>query len=283
MYHRVVEPKDISFPIEAGMYVRPETFAAHAKLLSQNYNVIDLDSLVEKVVAGEQIPKKTIALTFDDGWIDNYNYALPILEYYKLPATVFLATGFVGHRTLFWTDRVAASLKLNKTDIQKIVEDAELDDISSIEAVIAGLKTKSIKIRNKTVSRLAKGAPAIERQFMNWQEALEMANKGVRLACHSHEHEFATFLSEQAFTEDTEKSLSQLEEAKVKNLSSVYCYPGGKYSKSTNRVLKKLGFKASLAVHKESKLDHPVPVFGRVGIHEDISKTTDMFEARLYL
>lgn len=71
--------------------VTPVTFERQMHFLkSHRYNVIPLSSLVELIRNNQKIPRKTIVITFDDGYKDNYVYAFPILKKYNLPATIFI-------------------------------------------------------------------------------------------------------------------------------------------------------------------------------------------------
>lgn len=77
--------------------VKPEDFKTQMDWLYQKkYNVISLSKLVDIVKLKEKIPPKTLVLTFDDGFKDNYFNAFPILKKYNFPATIFLTTDFIG-------------------------------------------------------------------------------------------------------------------------------------------------------------------------------------------
>jgi len=70
-----------------------------------HYNVLPLESLATLIKARKKIPPKTISITFDDGYKDNYIYVFPILKKYRLPATVFIITDEVGrHDRLSWDE-----------------------------------------------------------------------------------------------------------------------------------------------------------------------------------
>jgi peptidoglycan/xylan/chitin deacetylase (PgdA/CDA1 family) len=77
--------------------VSVETFRRQMHFLkAHRYNVIPLEELAALVKEKKKIPPRTLALTFDDGYVDNYTYAFPILKQYALPATLFIIVNEVG-------------------------------------------------------------------------------------------------------------------------------------------------------------------------------------------
>jgi peptidoglycan/xylan/chitin deacetylase (PgdA/CDA1 family) len=98
MYHRVAEPGDDPW----GLCVSPCRFAEQMEVLARGARTVPLAALPEAVAAG----RAAVAVTFDDGYADNLSAALPVLERYGIPATVFLATGWVGRPREFWWDEL---------------------------------------------------------------------------------------------------------------------------------------------------------------------------------
>ena len=87
MYHSV---KPVSDPNDR-LCVPLDKFERQMRFLKQyGYNVIALEDLGNLIREGKKIPFRTVVITFDDGYMDNYTYAFPVLEKYALPATVFL-------------------------------------------------------------------------------------------------------------------------------------------------------------------------------------------------
>jgi peptidoglycan/xylan/chitin deacetylase (PgdA/CDA1 family) len=90
MYH------SISAQPESSLNVSPENFTRQMDFLKrEGYSVISLDELVSGIKSGRKFSSKTVVITFDDGFENNYLYAFPVLAKYKMPATVFLITGYL--------------------------------------------------------------------------------------------------------------------------------------------------------------------------------------------
>ena len=88
MYHLVDEPVKAS-----SVYVRPDSFERQMEFLRlHRYRVVPLEKLVEDIKAGRKIPPKTVSITFDDGTIDNFTHAFPVLRKMGFPATIFMIT-----------------------------------------------------------------------------------------------------------------------------------------------------------------------------------------------
>jgi peptidoglycan/xylan/chitin deacetylase (PgdA/CDA1 family) len=69
--------------------------------LSSGYEVVSLGRIVEIIKRGEKINPKAVAITFDDGYVDNYTFAAPILAKYGLTACFFIASGYIGTNRVF--------------------------------------------------------------------------------------------------------------------------------------------------------------------------------------
>jgi peptidoglycan/xylan/chitin deacetylase (PgdA/CDA1 family) len=84
-------------PIGMGLrsaYVVPEDFSDQIEsLLAHGYQIISLSTLVDRLRQGQDIPENWVCITFDDGYVDNYRYAFPVLKRLGVPAAIFLITG----------------------------------------------------------------------------------------------------------------------------------------------------------------------------------------------
>lgn len=93
-YHRIDDEQHRSC-------VAPAAFGTQMRLLrEEGWNVVSLASLAPTLGGGEPFPERTVCVTFDDGFADNHANAFPVLARWSIPATIFLATGFVGGKDL---------------------------------------------------------------------------------------------------------------------------------------------------------------------------------------
>ena len=92
MYHNIDEHY-----AESKLSVSPESFHRQMKFLRQHrYKVVSLEELARLIVSDKHIPYGTVAVTFDDGYMNNYTNAFEVLKKYNIPATIFVPTDKVG-------------------------------------------------------------------------------------------------------------------------------------------------------------------------------------------
>lgn len=110
MYHSVAAAERIGFQ-DPAMVMPASVFATQMSFLSRRRRVISLNALAEMLAMGKQPKSGTVVITFDDGYLDNYEVAAPILTRHGLPATVFLATGYIERMENMWIDVVYVMFK----------------------------------------------------------------------------------------------------------------------------------------------------------------------------
>ncbi len=105
LYHRVAALKSDPW----GLAVAPGRFAEHLEVLRRHARPMPLGELSQALRDGG-LPDRSVVVTFDDGYADNLHNAKPLLERHDVPATVFVASGFVGHKREFWWDELGRLL-----------------------------------------------------------------------------------------------------------------------------------------------------------------------------
>ncbi len=121
MYHRVVDINNDLWNISVG----PQVFEKHMKYIVENYDVVkveDIDYFDDK---------EQLAVTFDDGYCDFYDNAFPVLEKYKVPATVYVTTGKIEKKSEFWWDVITKCILDNPQCPDVILFKGDIMDISS--------------------------------------------------------------------------------------------------------------------------------------------------------
>lgn len=99
MYHYVDDTPPPAGPYADGLTVRTNDFRAEMQYLVDNgYNTVTFADVYRAMAGLEDLPAKSVILTFDDGGLDNYEVAFPILEEYGLKGTFFVITGSVGRK-----------------------------------------------------------------------------------------------------------------------------------------------------------------------------------------
>lgn len=96
MYHHIEDPPPDANVFRRDLSVPPARFEAQLRFLAeQGYQSITLNDLALHLTVGKPLPPKPIILTFDDGYIDAYTYAFPLLKQYGFVGTFFLVTGYI--------------------------------------------------------------------------------------------------------------------------------------------------------------------------------------------
>jgi peptidoglycan/xylan/chitin deacetylase (PgdA/CDA1 family) len=101
MYHRIAEINTDPWQLA----VQPDHFEEQLIVLKKKFNVIPVSDLVNQLT-NKTLKSKSVAITFDDGYNDNFVHARPLLEKYHCPASFFIATKFIGTREMFWWDEL---------------------------------------------------------------------------------------------------------------------------------------------------------------------------------
>lgn len=106
VYHRVSDSRLDPWSLS----VSPGHFAEHLAVLRRSFHPVSLQDVGRSIQNQENIIDRSIVLTFDDGYADNLYTALPLLERFAIPATIFITTGAIGAARDFWWDELAALL-----------------------------------------------------------------------------------------------------------------------------------------------------------------------------
>lgn len=156
-YHSIVnEP----LPIHPWIHLRSSQFEQQVAFLARHYNVVSLSTLLMNM-REKRVAPRTVALTFDDGFSNNYSTAFPILRKYKVPATIFVTAGLVDTDNIIWTDTLACLLeRLWNSEVDFLGVHYSLcspdDALAAYRAIVSVLKTYHPAMIGREVAGLLK-------------------------------------------------------------------------------------------------------------------------------
>ncbi|HTU99449.1 MAG TPA: polysaccharide deacetylase family protein [Luteitalea sp.] len=242
-------------------------FQAQMSYLAQHYTCLPLSELADRLAAGT-LPPRVAAVTFDDGFRNNYQYALPVLQATGVPATVFVTTGHMDRGCLMlWTERVAWLLHVAPTTLDAVpVGRARVGvDLTSSAGrressrrLLKVLKATPTDERDVAVEQLAarvQGSVDVEPDadryaFLTWGEARMMAATGlVDIGSHTVTHLLlSTGTPERRRRELADSKLAI--EREIGRPCRLFAYPNGTradFDDSDQRVLRDLGYTAAVS------------------------------------
>ncbi len=253
IFHRVLPSQDPIFPDEPDAVRFDEMMG----WIASWFNVLPLDIAVDSLKS-EKLPRRSAAITFDDGYADNHDVALPILQHHGLPATFFIATGFLDGGRM-WNDTIIESLrhcKQPQLDLSPLKLGCH-DIISSeqkrgaIEAIIGQIKYRTIAERleiTEQIAELAEVQPA-NNLMMTSQQVLAMKHAGMQIGAHTVSHPILARTDTRTARQEIAASKTRLESLLGQPVRT-FAYPNGKpgsdYLPEHPEIVRELGF--SLAV-----------------------------------
>lgn len=299
MYHRVLDHADEEERYsQPGMIVSQQVFDKQISFLAKDYNLLSLENLMELLQKKKPIPKSAVVITFDDGWRDNFLYAYPILKKHKIPATIFLATDFIGSDKIFWFLQVKLLLtegnlypeKLTHI-LEKVKEENKaslsaqalrLLDIDSIKGdpdkFIERMKQLDFEIIQKIIdgmmveSGLSSDKWTKKRWVLSWDEIIEMSRDNVDFGSHGCSHQILTTLSLDEVERELVQSKKIIEERIGKRVL-LFSYPNGDYNPKIKKLVQEAGYGCAITTsgYEKSKIEPDLFALRRIGIHEGMS------------
>jgi len=210
----------------------------HLHFIKNNFEIINQDSFIDLIASGKLVDKKLAYITFDDGYLDNYELAFPILKAMKIPATFFVATGLIETKVIPWWDEIAWHIKhchLNELKLSSWPETiviAKTTTNKNIRQVLSQFKAASAQIEEQLVELRSITGLVLEHyssEFMTWAHLLEMESAGMTIGAHSHSHRIFSSLNAIDLSHELSHAKKILEERLSNEVLSI-SYPVGNAS-----------------------------------------------------
>jgi peptidoglycan/xylan/chitin deacetylase (PgdA/CDA1 family) len=292
MYHRILPETDPRFALEEpGMIVTPETFRQQLRQLKNLFELMPLGEWIARRDAGKPLPDKACAVTFDDGWLDNHEYALPILQQEQIPATLFAVADMIGTRRQFWPNRLARVLDVpDKSAAAALLEPlgapiGSQPDRDALAAIIHHSKQLSddeLHARLDAIEQALDIPAATAPALMSWDQLRAMQNSGlVEIGSHTCNHyRLLSTLASATMANEITASKQRLE-AELNRPVTLFCYPNGDVCPAAIELVRNHYAAAVTTRRGINGVDAEPHELTRIGIHEDIGNTPTRFEARL--
>jgi peptidoglycan/xylan/chitin deacetylase (PgdA/CDA1 family)/CelD/BcsL family acetyltransferase involved in cellulose biosynthesis len=254
-YHRVNDDGDPFFPA-----IATALFEQEMRYLARHYKVVSLSDLLKHLEDGS--PERTIAITFDDGYQDNYENAFPVLERYGLPATIFLTTGSVDSRQPLWFEQLAGAVK--KTSLDHIDLEIEiprrfwmrttaerLEACGAIFSVLRGLPDNQRRDWLEAILRQL-GAPEADRdrqgKMLTWDQIRLMKGRGIDFGGHTVTHPFIARLTPEQVAWEVGECKRRIEN-ELQLPVAYFAYPNGReedFGKWNKSAIRSAGYRAAV-------------------------------------
>jgi len=289
--------------IQRSLTVAPAVFDRQMCFLKERFTVVGIDEIAERIEAGSRVDRRMAAVTFDDGYEDNYRNALPILRKHGLTAAFYVTSGAVGDADVLWTVRLRLAVRRCSLDALSIqaVGGRPLD-VSSDEAKESAIKLLTgIVKRSRPAEADAVLAQVIEacgaeharpdrRVIMDEREIREMRGAGMTVGAHTVNHYNLTCLEPDDVAREIRESRAFLEDVVGESVVHM-AYPDGRtgrhFDGGVARAAKEQGLRSavtSIAGPASSAYSvFSIPRLGVVPSHSRLERLAyDMQYSRLW-
>ncbi|MFH1690676.1 MAG: polysaccharide deacetylase family protein [Candidatus Eisenbacteria bacterium] len=189
--------------VQKSLVVTPELFERQVAFLTKRYRVVNIGEMAGQMRSRGGVDPGSVAITFDDGYEDNYRCAFPILRKHGATATFYITTGTVADARILWTvglrrairscDRPTVSLSfLGERSVDLSTDARREATIKMITSIGKRCKVEELEdilaeVHEET-GHGPQAAPLPRRVMMNWDEIREMHGAGMTIGAHTHSH-----------------------------------------------------------------------------------------------
>lgn len=268
-YHRIGNSEDDLF--DPGVFsATADQFNDQMAYLKRHVALVNLEEALAFVDGAlkEQESRCRVLITFDDGYLDNYDIAYPILRSHGVQGVFFLASGMVGSCQVPWWDHIAYLMRTARKrqfslryPADLVVDIDENGLTESLRAVLRLYKKPENSNPKRFIQELAEEAegddiPGTLRRFLDWSEAQEMIRGGMAIGSHTDSHRVLSQLDANQQRQELSESRAILRE-KLAIGADVLAYPVGNrtsFTNETQRLAREAGYRAGFSFYGGTNL-----------------------------
>ena len=267
LYHRIINDNSKYLDKGPGMHHHIKDFEKEIPYLKKNYQILPMDEVVAHIKSGQGFDRPTVAITFDDGYRDNYTLAYPLLQKHGVPATIYLTSSLIGSEKRTWTDQIEQAFLLTHREYfllpalfgeEKISIRTKEEKRTTCIELASKLKSLPDMRRKELLHDIFEGlgmngSNPLERGsriMLNWDEVKEMARHGITFGSHSHTHPILSRMPPQEAKEDILMSKKIIEEQLGREIKH-FAYPNGRaedFSEELREYCKEIDFESVATV-----------------------------------
>lgn len=271
-YHSFVKRLDSSIEVHPTVTHKIKDFEKEIRFLKKHFDIVSLDTIVNRLKEGRKFLRPTVSITVDDGFKDNYDLLFPLLKKYGVTVTIFLTTGVIGTKERLWVNKlesmflntVRKSIRLNGIFKGVLFEIATMEEKRSVYLqVVRRLKNIDIQERDEYLKVIEKrlGVPVYDAPHMlNWDQVREMYKAGIHFGGHTVNHPILTSVSLEEGKKEILESKKKIEEELGRPIKH-FAYPNGRpqdFDEDLREYCKEIGFESVSSCiygHNDSKED----------------------------
>jgi peptidoglycan/xylan/chitin deacetylase (PgdA/CDA1 family) len=255
MYHSVAGDPAQPF-VDPAWHMSPRRFERQMRFLRRHRRVVGLDALLAELRRERGPARGTVAITFDDGYLDNLEVAAPILASLGLPATLYLPTAVVDRREPQWVDRLYTAFRTRTRERLTLPDGAPVDLGSPAARLAAYHAFNEVLIaasRDEREARLARVveelAPAARppRLTLGWDEVRQLVERhpGFEIGIHTAEHTDMTAHALEPLRRELEGALATAER-ELGRRPRHFSFPYARDNPETRALVRSLGFASAV-------------------------------------
>ncbi len=257
-YHRVADPQSTPWLNPAMVSALPAVFEQQMAYLSRRYAALTLEEVIDAAARGTKLPRRAVLITFDDAYRDFGEIAWPILRRNRLPATLFVPTGYPGDPARsFWWDRLFRSIADYPGDTISVAEIGDLplfappfrrQAVRRLQALVKSMPhAEAMRLVDSVCAAGGAATPPAPASVHGWEELRSLAGDGVALASHTRNHALLTRLPPEEVREEVRGAACDLERETGRTLPA-FCYPAGAHDETVVRILREEGVALAFTV-----------------------------------